>query len=89
MMQEANTMEAGVASPDVTKAVANISTTSYWTEGELIPLKGKWWKVRLLEIDGERIIGLVMLKDTASALKWVERKQRWQQQHPKAVSPRA
>ena len=89
MTQEVKTLEADAASPDVTKAVANISTTSYWTEGELIPLKGKWWRVRLLEINGERIIGLVMQKDTGSALKRVERKQRWQRQHPKAVAPRA
>ena len=99
MMQEVNTLDA--ASPDATKDASvtiaekptataiKSSTPVYFTNGELLPWKGKWWRVRLLEIDGERIIGLVMSKDTGSALKRVERKRRWQRQHPKAVAPRA
>ena len=78
------------ATKDASVTIAEKSTaTAYFTNGEMLPWKGKWWRVRLLEINGERIIGLVMQKDTGSALKRAERKQRWQQQHPKAVAPRA
>lgn len=70
-------------------AVSVSAPIQYFTEGEMLPWKGKWWKVRLLEINGERIIGLVMQKDTDSALKRAERRQRWTREHPHAVAPRA
>ena len=70
---------------DVTRAVP---ATSYWTEGELIPLKGRWFRVKLLEVDGQKIIGLSMMKATSKATKRAEREQRWQHNHPSAVAPR-
>ena len=84
MMQEANTMEAGVASPDATKAVANISTTSYWTEGELIPWKGRWFSIHLNQ--ESKVIELHLKKLTASQEKRDARRVRWLKQHPDAVS---
>ena len=43
--------------------------TVYFTEGELLPWKGRWWRVRLLEIDGEKIVGLVAVKPTSGSIK--------------------
>jgi hypothetical protein len=78
------------ASPDVTKdaAMTTLTTPAYFTDGEMLPWKGRWFRVKLLEVAGQKIIGLVSVKDTASATKRAVRTQRWYKQHPRAVAPR-
>ena len=73
-------------SQDVTKDA--VSTPAYFTEGEMLPWKGRWFRVKLLEVNGEKIIGLVMVKATASATKRAAQEQHWQRQHPSAVAAR-
>lgn len=65
------------------QTVTPSGTTSYFTEGEMLPWKGRWFKVRLLEIDGQKIIGLDMQKPTGKSRKLEARKLRWAKQHPK------
>ena len=78
--------ELGV-SQDVTKDA--VSTPAYFTEGEMLPWKGRWFRVSLLTLpDGQRVIGLVQVKATEASTKRAKREQRWQHQHPHAVAPR-
>jgi hypothetical protein len=82
--------ELGV-SQDVTKdvAVPTPTTPAYFTEGEMLPWKGRWFRVSLLTLpDGQRVIGLVQVKATASSTKRAERELRWKRQHPHATAPR-
>lgn len=73
------------ASQDVMKVVPAVEQV-YFTEGELLPWKGRWWKVRLLILqDGKQVIGLEMLKATAASVKKTSRAARWQKQHPRAI----
>lgn len=65
---------------DATRDVA------YFTQGELLPWKKKWWQVQLMEVDGQKIIGLVLVKDTDAAIKRAERTKRWTRQHPRSVA---
>ena len=57
------------------------SETSYFTDGELLPWKGKWFRVQLREIEGEKLLTLVMLKPTAASVKRSQRAERWNEQH--------
>ena len=86
------------ANRDVTKDVASIiqpkshdngtpksavNTTIYLTDGELIPWKKTWWRVRLREINGEKIVTLEKTKATAKSQKRSLRAERWNVQHAK------
>ena len=91
MSYDQNVIPTSNASPGVTKdaaSTASPSTPAYFTEGELLPWKGRWFRVKLMEVDGQKFIGLVSVKDTASATKRAVRTQRWQHQHPRATAAR-
>lgn len=77
MMSEStpNSAESSIptanVSLDATKAVAP-ATPAIFTEGELLPWKGRWWKVHLVELPDKpdsRTILLEMLKPTGGALR--------------------
>jgi hypothetical protein len=79
------------ASRDVTKGVAapTPTTPAYFTEGELLPWKGRWFRVRLLTLqDGQKVIGLDQVKATAASEKRAARELQWHRQHPRAVASR-
>jgi hypothetical protein len=76
--------------PDVTKDAAitprlhrNDGETIYLTDGELIPWKSNWWRVRLREINGEKLLTLVKVKPTAASERRSQRAERWNEQHAK------
>jgi hypothetical protein len=65
------------------------TTPAYFTDGEMLPWKGRWFRVKLLQLpDGQKVIGLDQVKATASSTKRAERELRWKRQHPHAVAPR-
>jgi len=80
------------ANQDVTKDAAAttsaIATPAYFTEGELLPIKGRWFRVRLTELNGSKVIVLELQKPTSQSEKRAKREQRWQRQHPHATAPR-
>jgi hypothetical protein len=55
--------------------------TIYLTDGELIPWKSTWWRVKLREINGEKIVTLEKGKATAKSSKRSLRAERWNTQH--------
>lgn len=55
----------------------------YFTDGELLPWKGRWFRAHLNE--ETKRIELELMKPTASALKRESRVQRWAKQHPHAT----
>ena len=82
-------MAVELLSPDVTKDA--VTTPAYFTDGEMLPWKGRWFRVKLLEIDGQKMIGLSMMRATSKATKRAKREQRWQRwqrNHPSATAPR-
>ena len=80
-----------LANPAATKdAQPTFAKTAYFTEGELIPWKGSWWKVHLNQETGS--IELSMLKPTGGSLKRSASEKKWLRGHPKsdrAVAARA
>lgn len=58
--------------------------TAYFTDGEMFPWKGTWFRLRLREINGEKLLTLEKVKSTESSVKRAERTTRWLQQHPKS-----
>ena len=58
-------------------------TQVFFSEGELLPWKGRWFRVKLLELHGERLIGLELVKATSKAEKIAAKTQCWKQQHPR------
>lgn len=57
---------------------------AYFTEGELLPWKNRWWRVHL-DAKTQRI-WLEMLKPTAASQKRLQRAEQWKQQHQQAVN---
>ena len=90
-------VEVTTRSPDATKDVASVtetpqlptyigptSETVYFTEGELLPWKGRWFSIHLNQ--ESKVIELHLKKLTASQEKRDARRVRWLKQHPDAVS---
>lgn len=73
----------GVTKDAPASIVAELPTV-YLTDGELLPLKGYWFKVRLREINGEKLVTLEKDKPTAAVVKRVARESRWLNQHPRS-----
>lgn len=77
--------------PTDTQATAPASTARllpglkeiYVTDGELIPWKGRWWRVHLHE--SNRMVEIRMVKPTAKQEKLAKRSLRWQKQHPASL----
>jgi hypothetical protein len=93
---------AASQSPDVTKAAAAVgqspvaseatetqagSMRAYFTEGEMLPWKGRWFRIHLNATTKK--IELEMVKPTAASQKRFARAERWKLQHPRAAAPRA
>lgn len=75
-----------IANLDVEKDVADTKLTAqlqptYFTNGELLPWKGRWHRVALQEVNGEQLLTLVIVKPTAQAVKRAEKAARWNEQH--------
>ena len=97
MMQEENievvaaeSLNLGATKDAAAAATPIPTTTVYFTDGELLPWKGRWFRVHLNQ--QTKKIELEMLKSTAASVKRAEREQRWLQQHPhsmRAVAKRA
>lgn len=86
--REPNSTSVLDANPVVTKDAPHSTLaelpTVYLTDGELLPLKGYWFKVRLREINGEKLVTLEKDKSTAAITKRVARESRWLNQHPRS-----
>jgi hypothetical protein len=66
--------------PEVVKPAPR---TTDFTEGELLPWKGRWFRLHLTPMEG--IFALELIKPTERSQRLHERKQRWLGQHPKAT----
>lgn len=68
--------------------VAARGESAFFTEGEMLPWKNRWFRVHLITQDGQKYIQLEMLKPTAASSKRLARAERWNEQHPRAVTRR-
>lgn len=83
--KDASANQPVVQGVPIAQAKPKPKMTSYFTDGEMLPWKGKWFRLRLVTLtDGQQVLCLDMIKDTASAEKKIKRAERWQKQHPKA-----
>jgi hypothetical protein len=61
----------------------------YFTEGELLPWKGRWFRIHLVGVGEQKHIELEMLKPTSNSMKRSIREARWLEQHPRSDKARA
>jgi hypothetical protein len=73
------TKDAGASEATETQAG---STRVYFTEGEMFPWKGRWFRIHLNA--STKKIELEMVKPTAHSQKRFAREERWLRQHPKS-----
>jgi hypothetical protein len=76
---------AKVVEPQTQPAGITETKPVYFTDGELLPWKGLWFRVNLREINGEKLIVLNKLKPTAAAQKRDDRSARWLKTHPNST----
>lgn len=84
LIQPSDRSSGTIISPSSTDIkLAATAKPAYFTEGELLPWKGTWWRVWLREINGEKLLTLVKVKPTASSEKRSAAAERWNEQHSK------
>jgi hypothetical protein len=81
--EEQSVWRKNVNDVNQTADAAEAAEAAYFTEGELLPWKNRWFRVKLCEFDGQKQICLVMVKPTAASVKRSQRAEHWNEQHSK------
>ena len=82
--------DAGVEASDmITAEVPTPTTKAFFTEGEMLPWKGRWFRVHLVEQGEQSHIQLFLTKPTSSSMKRGQREARWLRSHPRSDRAKA